>query len=100
MSIAALLRRWRHPEYRRAHRDDLPTIRDWIIAVLIMLAMSFAGFTVDTARLRTQALEAIGAAERVLNCLNGKTTLGGEYLAPDGSTWVTLCSTYERRIKP
>jgi len=99
VSIAATRRRWRHPSYRQAYRGDLPIARDWIIVTLIMLVMSFAGLTDDATRLCTRALDAIGATERVANCINGQTTLGGEFQAPDGSTWVALCAKYESRVR-
>lgn len=98
MSPIRSLRRWSNPDYRFAHRSELPTYLEWIILGLVMLLMSGAGFGYDTVRMRQEATESIQTTARVLGCLNGKNSLG-EYVEADGSRWLITCSTNEKRIQ-
>lgn len=98
-AIGNLWRRARNPAWRYAHRSDLPTPLEWVILVLVMLIMSGAGYGYDTIRMRAEAADAIGAADRIINCVNGLTTLGGPYKTQDGSVWVTTCQLVERLVE-
>ena len=77
----------------------MPDARDWVIVVLVLLLWSSSWLAADTFAMRDHATDALGAAERVMGCINGETTLGGEYKTADGATWVTICQTVEKRVR-
>ena len=92
-------RRLSNPSWRHAHKSDRLTLIEWACIILVMLLMSATSYGYDTIRMRQEAAESISAANRVLGCLNGNTTLGGEDIHPDGSVWVTVCQRNEVRVR-
>ena len=86
------LRRWSNPRYRKAHRQDLPSVTQVLTIVLCIAVMAVLGTVYDAANLRQEKDDAQATTARVLGCLNGRTTLGS--FEEGGKKWIVLCSTY------
>lgn len=98
MVISKHIRLFRSSGWRYAHKDVMPTWKDWILLLAILLLMSGGSVAIDTLLMRAEAKEAIDTTTRVVGCLNGQRTLGS-YVEKDGSRWEIVCSVSERRAR-
>ena len=85
------VRRWLHPGYRTAHWHELPSRERVLAGALAAVVLGALPTIASTATLQAELREAASVHERVLRCLNGETTLGGEYIWADGRLWIDTC---------
>lgn len=93
------LRRWKHKEYRRAHRHEWPTMGQWLVLILCMLVLLFLGYVFDAWRMKAEATEVHTFNEKVLKSMsdNGKTPI--YYTTdPDGKVFKAGCMVVEHRV--
>lgn len=86
------LRRIQNPRPERRW----PTLIEWLVIALWIVALVAAGHIYDTYRLREEAAAAVASYKRLADCIDWHKPLG--YTRnPDGSVWGVYCQMLEKR---